>query len=48
MLGTHDGVTADDLDGGKDEHTFAGYHSLLRSGPEPVLAGFIQPQADAR
>ena len=39
MLGTHDGVTADDLDGGKDEHTFAGYHSL-RSGPEPVLAGF--------
>jgi hypothetical protein len=39
MLGTHDGVTADDLDGGKDEHTFAGYHSL-RSGPERVLAGF--------
>ena len=39
MLGTHDGVTADDLDGGKDEHTFAGYHSL-RAGPEPVLAGF--------
>ena len=39
MLGTHDGVTADDLDGGKDEHTFAGYHSQ-RSGHEPVLAGF--------
>ncbi|MBK6501141.1 MAG: hypothetical protein WAX12_07740 [Candidatus Microthrix subdominans] len=39
MLGTHDGVTADDLDGGKDEHTFAGYHSQ-RSGHERVLAGF--------
>ena len=37
MLGTHDGVTADDLDGGKDEHTFAGYHSQ-RSGHERVLA----------
>ena len=39
MLGTDGGVTADDLDGGSDKHSFAGYHSL-RSGPEPVLAGF--------
>jgi superfamily I DNA/RNA helicase len=39
MLGTDGGVTADDLDGGSDQHSFAGYHSL-RSGPEPVLAGF--------
>ena len=39
MLGTDGGVAADDLDGGSDKHSFARYHSL-RSGPEPVLAGF--------
>jgi superfamily I DNA/RNA helicase len=45
MLGEADtsadqpGPGFDDLDGGSDTHTFAGYHSL-RSGPEPELGGF--------
>ena len=47
MLGTHDGVTADDLDGGKDEHTFAGYHSQ-RSGSRAGAGRVHQPQAEAR